>query len=160
MQHLFACKPAKDPEHMTLSFATSLSLHEARLLKPLKFTLEVDFRDVVVPLDLYDARAVKYKEKHLNLRAGITGSETAPDAQQPKWELDTEFSFRTFNVTDLRKAYVFLRTIAFEIENTMILKMPLSPYYGFTKNFDVRFDVPKEVANYEQFRRSIMVRER
>ncbi len=160
MQHLFAAQPAGDPEHMTLSFATSLSLHEARLLKPLKHKLEVDFSDVLVPLDLYDARMVKYGHKRLNLRSVIAGSEVAADAQQPKWELANDFTFLTFGVTDLRSAYVFLRSIAFQIENTMILKMPMAPYYGFTKTFDVRFDVPKEITNFEQFRRSILVRDR
>lgn len=145
---------------MILAYAVCMNTHEARMLKPLGCKLEVELSEMVQPLKLFNAAKEERSEGCVLGIApiAIVGNPDLPDHAQTKWELGSVFGFTTFNVVDLRRAYVFLRNIAHAIENTMILKMPMAPYYGFSKTFDVRFDIPKEVTNFEQFRRAIMVR--
>lgn len=158
MEHAFAAHPGKDPEHMILSYAVALSQHEARALKPLGHKLDVNFNEVDIPFALYDGRDVKCSMKYVNVIAQIVGDPLLPDNQQAKWQLEEQFQWTTFEVRDIRRAYVLLRKIAAQVENTMILSMPLAPYYGFTKTFNIRFDVPREITEFEPLRRSIIAR--
>lgn len=160
MQHAFAAHPGKDPEHMVLSYAVALSAQEVRILKPLEHKLVVSLQDLRPPLNLTNDRGEMfegvYKDRGMSIDATLTGDPKLHDNAQPKWQLEDHFCWRIFEVRDIRKAYVFLRMIAAQVENSMILSMPLAPYYGFTRTFDVRFDVPKEISNFEVFRRSIL----
>jgi hypothetical protein len=77
-----------------------------------------------------------------------------------RWSLSSAFEYRVVSVLCLRSAYVFLRRVMHAVEDAAILKFPLAPFTGLVQTFDVRLDVPKEVTQFEAFRRSILVRER
>lgn len=144
---------------MSLSYACCLGQFEARALKKAEAQLKVAF-ELKPPLKLYDARMVPLGDSTFKAEVTIPGDPALSDGKQPQWQLESVFPFTIFHVSDLRRAYVFLRQIKHAVEDAMILSMPLSPYYGFTQSFNVQFEVPREVANFEQFRRSILLREK
>ena len=163
MKHAIGFHATKNSEHMELAYAVQLSARDAQVLRPIGSELKVHM-NLVPPLDLCDARGKTYEEDHKRWfttegrtqYATIHGQPEFNDNGQPTWKLSDFMPYTIFRVTQIREAYVYLRMIAAHIENAMILAMPLAPYYGFTRVFDIRFDVPKEITNFELYRRSIL----
>lgn len=152
MKHAIQFHADQNPDYLTLDLITEISEEESRALAKSNGAFEVDFAVVPVDFDLLDVRSLKYDPNVLSLKSTI-GRQA-----DNKWALSTHLPYTRFHVKNLRNAYVFLRRVMHQIENTLILNIPLSPFFGLTQTFDIRFNVPREVMAYDAFRRSILVR--
>lgn len=150
MKHAIQFRAAQDPNHLELDLFTELNEQEVRSLRYFDGILAVDFTAVPIQLDLKNKDLASCSSNVLRLESEI--------GKKPKWQLSEDFSFNYFHTKDMRAAYVLLQRIMHEIQYTYTLKVPLSPFFGLTQTFDVRFDVPREVMAYDAFRRSILVR--
>ena len=159
MKHAFQFLPTHSPEFMKFDYVAELTMDDARVLRPSEAGLDVDFSGIsLTGLSLFDSRMATYGGTAFKMRGTIV---PAPTKVAPsKWILSENFDWTVFDVRELRKVYVLLRKIKSAVEDAMILSVPLTPCYGLVQTFDVRVDVPKEITNFENFRRSIVLRDR
>lgn len=73
------------------------------------------------------------------------------------WKYSDAGLSRTFDNTEVREAYIYLRTLKFTFEHALIRAARLAKFEGFNQTFDVRVDVPRSILDFERFRRSIMI---
>lgn len=158
MKHGFSFAPGSDPEHMKLDYFAEFCWDDRRSIGD-PGILKVDFSSIdlrSIPIQLSTEEGLEYtsdrltrsEEIHLpGLRGGTT-----------RFSLSEKFAFTTFDVRQFRQAYVLVRRIAHAVEDAMCLQAALAPCYGIVQTFDVSVAVPKEVLNFEPFRRSILLR--
>lgn len=151
MKHALSLLPGPTNDTLELGYAVELSGEDVYALQTVERKLTFQLRDLQAPKFMMDRELhtiSAHPDKEINLY------ETDP------WSLARDFAYRFFNVQNLREAYIFQRKIMHFMEDLMIMQVPLSPFKGFTQTFDVRVDIPKEIGNFENFRRSIIVRPR
>lgn len=141
-----------DADTLSFDYHGELEPYEVRALKASEGKFEVDFRGIPLGFDLLNKDKDKFASETMAFRAIFPPGE--------KYSLSRFFKFVHFNVKDLRPAYVLLRRMCHEVENTMILTLPCAPFFGLTQNFDFRVDVPREVMGFEAFKRTIIVSRR
>ncbi len=159
MKHGFSFAPGRDPEHMTIDYFAELDWDDKRALGRDQKYLEVSLTHIdlrAIPIQLMNSEGLDYSEPVLKIGGSI---ELPTNRIGPvKWSLADKFPFTTFRVNQFRQAYVLVRRIAHSMEDAMCLQAALAPCYGIVQTFDVRLAVPKEILNFESFRRSILVR--
>jgi hypothetical protein len=144
---------------MVLDYFAELDWDDSRAIGRTKEYLDVSFVHIdlrSIPIQLMDREGLDYSESTLK----VGGSIQLPKDRglSVKWALSEKFPFTMFKVSQFRQAYVLARRIAHTIEDEMCLQAALAPCYGIVQTFDVRVAVPKEILNYESFRRSILIR--
>lgn len=139
-----------DDKHFILDYALEFDEGERRMFKSRSHQISVNFSAVAIPFPMFD-RQLK-----------PCGSENIACTQvldmTSRWSLETAWKWIAFKAEDLRNAFVLGRQVQHLIEDTLILAYPMAPAIGFTKTFDVKFEIPREIRNFESYRRSIVVR--
>lgn len=136
------------PEHERLEVFVEIGKEEARAVP----RLEVRFFEVWVPkgLVLLNPSGEAYPKKRLEFDATLLPGQV--------WSFSGAFAHTRLALAHHRLGYVLARRIKHCIEDALILSYPLAKFTGFVQSFDVRVDVPKDVVHFEQFRRSILLR--
>lgn len=145
-----AFHPAPTLDQLQFNVICELTARDERLLKPTGGKLEVDFMEVPTMFPLHDARGLKYSQKNLTFKSIIVVGK--------KWELMTDFPFIFYSTGNHRLGIVLTERIKNEIIYAMIQAAPLAAFTGIVKNYDVEVETPKELMNFEHWRRSVLVR--
>jgi len=159
MHHGFSFAPGPDPGHLVLEYFAEFDRDDARALG--KTTLQVPFHLLnlrAIPVQLKSREGIDYSCDTLLEKPIEIPLPKGRDEKSTKWSLGDVLAYTTFSVDQFRQAYVLSRRIAHEIEDAMCLQAALAPCYGIVQTFDVRIAVPREILNFEPFRRSILVR--
>jgi hypothetical protein len=141
--------PTADKERFQLQFTAKLDERERRLLAPCG-SIQMDFSCIPVNFEMFTRDGKPCPKHKLEFELEVLDDSFM--------DFGKTWLYPVFNASDLRRAYVMGRNIQVAIENIIIVNLPLAPMVGFTKSWDVRFELPKGLANFEAYRRSILVR--
>ncbi len=137
-------------KHFRLDYSAEFDESEKRAFKSRGMQLPVNFGSIELPIKFYNEQLRACTSKILAVSHQID--------MDTRWSLAAHWGWLIFEPKDFREAFVFGRRIQHLLEDTIILAFPMTPAIGFTKTFDVRFEIPREIRNFEAARRSIIVR--